>query len=115
MADALETKRDLDMPSLIVESLCRLAAALSDAGRPDGAARLVGAAGALREEIGGGFAWVGESIAATHARLRAELGEAALEEELARGRRLAPAEAVELALELAAGARPGVSTDAGPG
>jgi predicted ATPase len=101
LAEALRIKRDLDMPELIVESLCRFAYTLAMGGRAEVAALLLAANQELREEIGGGFAWVAENNNETLAKLRTQLDELTLEEALAQGRKLTPDEAVAIALDAA--------------
>ena len=88
------------MPSLIVESLCRIAATLTNAGRRETAAQLLAASQAFREELGGGFAWVAKTNEETLSKLRAELDEETLSSALERGRRLTSDEAVSLALNV---------------
>lgn len=101
LAEALRMKRDLEMPNLIVESLCRFADTLAVGERPEIAARLLAADEALREEIGGGFAWVAEVNGETLAKLRTQLDRATLADALEQGRLLTPEEAVALALDSA--------------
>ena len=101
LGEALRMKCQLDMPNLIVESLCRFAAMLVAAGRPRIAARLLAADQSLRDEIRGGFAWVAEVNDETLANLRSQLDEPTLTEILAEGRRLTSDEAVALALAAA--------------
>ncbi len=98
LREALSIKRDLDMPDLIVESLCRFADTLARGERAHTAAIILGATQALREEIGGGFAWVAAMNDETFARLRAQLDADALADALEQGSRLTDAEAIELAL-----------------
>ena len=101
LAKALRIKRDLDMPELIVESLCRFAYMLAMGGRAEVAALLLAADQELREELGGGFAWVVENNSETLAKLRTQLDELTLEEAFAQGRKLTPDEAVAIALDAA--------------
>jgi predicted ATPase len=101
LAEALRIKRDLDMPELIVESLCRFAYMLAMGGRAEVAALLLAADQELREELGGGFAWVVENNSETLAKLRTQLDELTLEEAFAQGRKLTPDEAVAIALDAA--------------
>ena len=89
------------MPNLVVESLCRFAYTLAVGGRAEVAARLLAADQELREEIGGGFAWVAEVNGETLGKLRSQLDELMLEEALAQGRKLTPDEAVAIALDTA--------------
>jgi hypothetical protein len=89
------------MPGQIVENLSRFAETLAVAGRTETAAQLLGAAEALREEIGGSHSWVEEGNEKTMAQLRTELDDASLAEALAQGRRLTVDDAVALALAAA--------------
>ena len=98
LREALSVKRDLDMPDLIVESLCRFAAILAAGERAGSAAVLLGTTQALREEIGGGFAWVTAMNDETLARLKVQLDADALADALEQGSRLTVDEAIELAL-----------------
>jgi predicted ATPase/class 3 adenylate cyclase len=104
LAEALRMKGGLGIPHLTVESLCRFAATLVMGRRPEIAARLLAANQALREQIGGGFAWVAEVNETTLANLRSQLDEPTLTKNLEQGRKLTADEAVELAL---ASAEPG--------
>ena len=101
LAEALRIKCDLDLPELIVENLCRFAHTLATGGRAEVAALLLAADQELREEIGGGFAWVAENNNETLAKLRTVLDEVTLEEAFAHGRKLTPDEAVAVALDAA--------------
>jgi predicted ATPase len=101
LAESLRIKRDLEMPGQIVENLSRFAETLAVAGRTETAAQLLGAAEALREEIGGSHSWVEEGNEKTMAQLRTELDDASLAEALAQGRRLTVDDAVALALAAA--------------
>jgi hypothetical protein len=60
---------------------------------------LLAAAARLREEIGGGFGWVGDDIERLCGSLRESLGDADFESAWDRGRRLSTDEAIALALE----------------
>jgi predicted ATPase len=102
LAEALRIKCGLDMPELIVESLCRFAYMLAIGGRAEAAALLLAADQQLREELGGGFAWVAETNNETLAKLRTQLDARTLEAALARGRKLTPDQAVAIALDAAA-------------
>src|SRR2546428_2362650 len=98
LAEALRMKRDLEMPNLIVESLCRFAETLAAGERAEIAAKILAADQKLREGIGGGFTWVAEVNSETLAELRTQLDNATLTETLEQGRRLTADEAVALAL-----------------
>jgi len=97
LREAISMKRDLDMPNLIVESLSRFASTLAAGERGNEAAVLLGATQALREEIGGGFAWVVNTNDETLSRLKAQLDAGTLADGLEQGRRLTAAQAIELA------------------
>jgi len=97
LTEALRLKRELDMPSAIVESLCRFARLLAACGATEKAARLLGATQALRQDIGG-FSWVADENEVTLSELGTQLDEAALGEALEQGRKLTLDEAVALAL-----------------
>jgi hypothetical protein len=71
---------------------------LAMGGRAEVAALLLAADQELREELGGGFAWVVENNSETLAKLRTQLDELTLEEAFAQGRKLTPDEAVAIAL-----------------
>ena len=60
---------------------------------------LLAAAARVREEIGGGFGWVGEEIERLRGSLRDSLGEDAFETAWERGRTLSIDETITLALE----------------
>jgi predicted ATPase len=100
-AEALRITQDLEIPRLILESLSRFALTLSTAGRAVTAARLVAAAEALRNEIGGSHSWVVGENENTLKKLRIQLDSSTLEEALEQGRRLTVDEAVSLALSSA--------------
>ena len=98
LAESLRITRDLEMPSQIVESLCRYANTLAGAGQAKTAAELLAAVDALLEEIGGSFSWVVDTNQTTLKEIRAQLDDAALAEALERGRRLTVDDAIALAL-----------------
>lgn len=74
---------------------------LAMGGRAEIAALLLAADQALREELGGGFAWVVENNTETLAKLRTQRDELTLEEVLAHGGKRTPDEAVAIALAAA--------------
>ena len=98
LAESLRITRDLEMPSQIVESLCRYANTLAGAGQAKTAAELLAAVEALLEEIGGSFSWVVDTNQTTLKEIRAQLDDATLAEALERGRRLTVDDAIALAL-----------------
>jgi non-specific serine/threonine protein kinase len=99
LTESLRITRDLEMPGLIVENLSRFAETLAVAGRAETAAQLLGAAEALREEIGGSHSWVIDVNENTLTQLRTQLDDATLAEAREHGRRLTVDEAVAFALE----------------
>ena len=98
LAEALEINRELARRGALAEGLTRFAHALASAARPEPAAALLGAAEALREEIGGGSAWAAQQNLETRRALLSALDRAALDSTVARGRMLTLDEAVDLAL-----------------
>jgi tetratricopeptide (TPR) repeat protein len=100
-AEALRITHDLETPRQIVESLSRFAHTLSSAGRAVTAARLVAAAEAVRNEIGGSHSWVARDNEKTLKELREQLDSSTLADALEQGRRLTVDEAVSLALSSA--------------
>jgi predicted ATPase/class 3 adenylate cyclase len=98
LGESLRINRDLGMRGGIAETLCRFAHALAVAGIPDRAASLLAACEALREEIGGGPAWVVDLNEETHTAIHAQLGQAVLSEAWEQGRKLTVDDAVALAL-----------------
>jgi hypothetical protein len=98
LAEALRLKRELELPSSMVESLCRFARMLAASGVAEKAGVLLGAAQALRQEIGG-FAWVVEENEITLAELGALIDGPALADALEKGRMLTLDQAVAVALD----------------
>jgi len=99
LGESLRLNRDLGSRGGMAENLARFAYAHAVAGTPEVAARLLAASEALREEIGGGPAWVVEMNEKTLATIRAQLDEAAFAEAWEQGQGLTVDEAVALALD----------------
>jgi predicted ATPase len=99
LKESLRLYRDLGLLGGVFENLSRFAEAHAVMRRAGLAARLLSRAEALREEIGGGPAWVAEMRETTLAAIHAQLDEVAFAEAWARGRALSVEEAVALALE----------------
>jgi hypothetical protein len=97
--ESLRIKRDLGNTFEIAIGLCGAARAITVAGRVETAVRLISCFEGLREEIGGGEAWVVRMNEETLATIRTQLDEAAFDEEWERGRSLTVDEAVSLALQ----------------
>ena len=83
----------------IAEVLVVMAATLQAVSAPEAAPALLAVAARLREEIGGGFGWVGDDIERLRGSLRDSLGEGAFESAWERGCPLSTDEAIALALE----------------
>jgi hypothetical protein len=98
LGESLRINRDLGMRGGIAETLSRFAHTLAVAGISERAARLLAASEALREEIGGGPAWVADMNEETHAVIHAQLDQAAFSEAWEQGRKLMVDDAVALAL-----------------
>jgi predicted ATPase/class 3 adenylate cyclase len=98
LREALVLNRDEGYREGIAEVLVVMARTLQAAGAPADAPALVAAAVRLREEIGGGFGWVGGDIERLRGSLRDLLGDDAFESAWERGCRLSTDEAVTLAL-----------------
>jgi hypothetical protein len=99
LEQSLLIRRDLGHRTEIAMSLCGIARAITALGRVESAARLISCFEALREEIGGGEAWITRMNEATLTTIRAQLDEAAVAEAWEQGRTLTLDEAVELALD----------------
>ena len=97
--DSLSIKRDLGNPFEIAIGLCGVARAITAAGRVETAVRLISCFEALREEIGGGEAWVARMNEETLATIRTQLDEAAFTDAWKQGQALTADEAVALALQ----------------
>jgi hypothetical protein len=78
--------------------LCSVARAITALGKSGTAVRLISYFEALREEIGGGEAWVARMNEETLTTIRTELHGAAFAEEWEEGRSMTADEAVSLAL-----------------
>ena len=99
LREALILNRDQSYREGIAEVLVVIARTLQVIGAPSAAPALLAAAARLREEIGGGFGWVGDDIERLRGSLQDSLGEAAFESSWERGRPLSTDEAIALALE----------------
>jgi predicted ATPase/class 3 adenylate cyclase len=99
LREALVVNRDEGYREGVAEVLVVMARTLEAASALAAAAALLGAAARLREEIGGGFGWVGDEIERLRGSLRDSLGDAAFESAWERGRALSTDEAIALALE----------------
>jgi predicted ATPase/class 3 adenylate cyclase len=98
LGESLRINRDLGRRGAIAENLCRFAHTLAVAGITERAARLLAASEALREEIGGGPAWVADMNEETHTAIHAQVDQAAFSEAWEQGRKLTVDDAVALAL-----------------
>ena len=98
LREALVLNRDEGYREGVAEVFVVMARTLQAASAPAAAPALLGAAARLREEIGGGFGWVTESIESLSETLRSSLGETAFASAWERGRALSTDEAVALAL-----------------
>lgn len=83
----------------ISENLCRMAKALTVAGRAATAAQVLGCFEALTEEAGGAESWVLRETEETLTTLREQLDDQSLAEAMAKGRRLSPADAMSLGFD----------------
>ena len=99
LREALVLNRDEGYLRTIPEVLVVTATALQAVSAAAAAATLLAAAARLRDEIAGGFGWVGDEIERLHGSLRDSLGEGAFESAWKRGRALSTDEAIALALE----------------
>jgi predicted ATPase len=97
--EAIQLARRGGQPTLVVEALLAVTDALETRGEAATAARLLGAAARMRDEMGGGSAWMGEVIDEQRAALTRDLGADAFDATWAEGRRLSTDDAVALALE----------------
>jgi tetratricopeptide (TPR) repeat protein len=98
LREALVLNRDEGYPEGIAEVLVVMATTLQAVSAPAAAPALLATAARLREEIGGGFGWVGDDIERLRGSLRDSLGDAAFESAWERGRPLSTDEAIALAL-----------------
>jgi non-specific serine/threonine protein kinase len=98
LREALVLNRDEGFVEGIAEVSVVMVATLQAVGALAAAPALLAAAARLREEIGGGFGWVGDEIERLRGSLRDSLGDAAFESAWERGRSLSTDEAIALAL-----------------
>jgi hypothetical protein len=99
LREALVLNRDEGYREGVAEVLVVMARTLQAISAPAAAPALLAAAARLREEIGGGFGWVGDHIESLRVSLRDSLGDAAFESAWQRGRMLSTDEAITFALE----------------
>jgi tetratricopeptide (TPR) repeat protein len=99
LREALVLNRDQGYREGIAEVLVVMARTLQAVSALAAAPMLLAAAARLREEIGGGFGWVGDDLERLRGSLRESLGDAAFESSWERGRALSTDEAIALALE----------------
>lgn len=100
LRDALRLERHLGMPLFMANQLGRLASVIARQGNMEVAARLVGAARAVEQQIGSEEPWWGTARREeTMGLLNAGLGASRTHELLATGARLSLDEAIDLALE----------------
>jgi hypothetical protein len=100
LKESLRILFHLDNRLAIAENLSRFAATVVIAGQPDTAARLVSSSEALREEIGGSFAWLARTNRETLDHVRAQLDQGAFADAWKNGQRLTIAQAVAFALDI---------------
>ncbi len=96
---SLLLKRDLGDPFEIALGLCGVARAIAAAGRAETAAQLISYFESMREEIGGGEAWVARMNEETLAILRTQLDGATFAEAWEQGGKLNVDQAIGLALD----------------
>jgi predicted ATPase len=99
LREALVLNRDEGYREGVAEVMVVIACTLQDASAPAAVPALLAAAARLREEIGGGSGWVGDTIERRSGSLRDSLGDAAFEAAWERSRALTTDEAIALALE----------------
>ena len=99
LQEALVLNRDQGYREGIAEVLVVMARTLQSVGAPAAAPTLLAAAARLREEIGGGFGWVGDELERLRGSLRESFGDAAFESAWERGCALTTDEAITFALE----------------
>jgi tetratricopeptide (TPR) repeat protein len=99
LREALVLNRDEGYREGIAEVLVVIARTLPAGSAAAAASALLAAAARLREEIGGGFGWVGDDIERMRGSLQHSLGATAFESAWERGRRLSTDEAIAFALE----------------
>ena len=98
MKESIQIRRELGNRVEIATGLCGAARVITDVGRAETAARLVSCFEALREEIGGGEAWVARMNEQTLVTIHTQLDEAAFAEAWEQGRLLTLEQAVTLVL-----------------
>ena len=96
---SLLIKRDLGNPFEIALGLCGVARAITAVGQAGTAAQLISCFESLREEIGGGEAWVARMNEETVATIRLQIDAGALATEWEQGRKLSIDQAIALALD----------------
>lgn len=106
LAESMRINRDLGHRGSIAEGLSRVAQVFVAEGSIHSAARLLGAAEALRDEIGGGPTWAAEMNDATRRQIRSTLEDAAFRADHEAGAKLSMDEAIELALASASSRPP---------
>jgi predicted ATPase len=99
LREALVLNRDQGYREGIAEVLVVMARTLQAVNALAAAPTLIAAAARLREEIGGGFGWVGDDLERLRGNLRESLGDAAFESAWERGRALDTDDAIAFALE----------------
>jgi predicted ATPase len=99
LKQSLRIRRDLGDRIEIAMGLCSAARAITPLGKVGTAVRLISCFEALREEIGGGEAWVARMNEETLTTIRTQLDDEAFAEAWEQGRMLTADEAVALALD----------------
>jgi hypothetical protein len=99
LAESLRIKVELGDPNETATGLGHGAEALVAMGRPEAAARLIGAYDAMAEDFGGSETWVRRMRNDAVAKASASLEPAELEMALAEGRKLTAEKAIAIALE----------------
>jgi tetratricopeptide (TPR) repeat protein len=99
LREALVLNRDQGYREGIAEVLVIMARTLQSVGVDAAAATLLAAAARLREDIGGGFGWVGADLDSLRGTLRQSLGDAAFDFAWERGCAFATDDAIAFALE----------------
>ena len=98
LTESLRMKRDLGNVTEIAIGLCGAARAITALGTVRTAVRLISCVEAMREEIGGGEAWLARMNDETLGTIRKQLDEAAFAEAWEQGRKLTVDEAVTIAV-----------------
>jgi tetratricopeptide (TPR) repeat protein len=99
LREALVLYRDQGYREGIAEVLVIMARTLESVGAHAAAATLLAATARLREDIGGGFGWVGDDLESLRGTVRQSLGAALFESAWERGRAFATDDAIAFALE----------------